>query len=62
MKHACEELAKMIDHSQLHPTMMVEEQEEGCQFAAQSNVVSVCIKPDTVKQAVEWLQVSGVKV
>ena len=62
MKYACEELAKMIDHSLLHPTMTDQELEDGCKLAASYNVASVCIKPYAVKQAVEWLAGSDVKV
>jgi deoxyribose-phosphate aldolase len=62
MKYTCEELAKMIDHSLLHPTMTDAELVEGCRLAAKYNVASVCIKPYAVKQAVEWLRSSDVKV
>ena len=43
------ELAKMIDHSLLHPTMTDEEMREGCKTALQYDVASVCIKPYAVK-------------
>jgi deoxyribose-phosphate aldolase len=56
------ELAKMIDHSLLHPTMTDAELEAGCKVAAQYQVASVCIKPYAVKQAVQWLRGSGVLV
>jgi len=62
VKYTYEELAKMIDHSLLHPTMTDAELEEGCRLAAKYNVASVCIKPYAVKQAVEWLQGSDVRV
>ncbi len=62
MKYTCEELAQMIDHSLLHPTMTDAELEAGCRLAAEYNVASVCIKPYAVKQAVEWLRGSDVKV
>ena len=62
MKYTYEELAKMIDHSLLHPTMTDGELEEGCRVAAKYGVASVCIKPYAVKQAVEWLRGSGVLV
>jgi len=62
MKYTYEELAKMIDHSLLHPTMTDKELEEGCKLAAKYNVASVCIKPYAVKQAVEWLKGSDVIV
>ena len=62
MKYTYSELAKMIDHSLLHPTMTDAELEAGCKLAAQYQVASVCIKPYAVKQAVEWLKGSGVLV
>lgn len=62
MKYTYDELAKMIDHSLLHPTMTDRDLEEGCKIAAKYGVASVCIKPYAVKQAVEWLRGSGVVV
>ena len=62
MKYTCAELAKMIDHSLLHPTMTDRELEDGCKVAAQYGVASVCIKPYAVKRAVELLAGSGVLV
>ncbi len=62
MKYTYEELAKMIDHSLLHPTMTDRELEEGCKVAAKYKVASVCIKPYYVKRAVELLKGSGVLV
>lgn len=62
MKYTYEELAKMIDHSLLHPTMTDQELEEGCRLAAKYKVASVCIKPYAVKRAVELLKGSGVLV
>jgi deoxyribose-phosphate aldolase len=55
-------LAKMIDHSLLHPTLTEEQLKLGCAVAAQYNVASVCIKPYAVPQAVEWLAGSDVRV
>ncbi len=62
MKYTYEELANMIDHSLLHPTMTDADLEAGCKLAAQYDVASVCIKPYAVKQAVKWLAGSSVKV
>ena len=62
MKYTYEELAKMIDHSLLHPVMTDRELEEGCKVAAKYGVASVCIKPYAVKRAVELLQGTGVFV
>ena len=62
MKYTYEELAKMIDHSLLHPTLTDQELEDGCKVAAKYGVASVCIKPYAVKRAVEFLKGSGVFV
>ncbi len=62
MKYTYEELAKMIDHSLLHPTMTDQELEEGCKLAARYGVASVCIKPYAVKRAAELLKGTGVLV
>lgn len=62
MKYSYDELAKMIDHSLLHPTMTDQDLENGCRLAAKYGVASVCIKPYAVKRAVELLQGSGVLV
>lgn len=62
MQYTYEELAKMIDHSLLHPTMTDAELEAGCRLAAEYKVASVCIKPYFVARAVELLCGSGVLV
>ena len=62
MKYTYEDLAKMIDHSLLHPTMTDQDLEEGCKIAAKYGVASVCIKPYAVKRAAELLKGSGVFV
>jgi len=62
MKYTYAQLAKMIDHSLLHPTMTDRELEDGCRLAARYAVASVCIKPYAVKRAAELLQGSGVLV
>jgi len=54
------EIAKMIDHSLLHPTMTDEELIAGCELAKNYNVV--CIKPYAVPMAVEALKGSSVLV
>lgn len=56
------ELAKMIDHSILHPTMTDEDLKRECEVAARYNVASVCVKPYAVKQAVELLNGTDVLV
>jgi deoxyribose-phosphate aldolase len=55
-------LAKMIDHSILHPTMTDEDLRRECEVAKKYNVASVCVKPYAVKQAVEHLVGSDVLV
>lgn len=56
------ELAKMIDHSLLHPTMTDADLKAGCELAKQYDAASVCIKPYAVQQAVIWLKGSDVMV
>ena len=62
MKYTYEQLAKMIDHSLLHPTMTDQELEAGCRLAAKYGVASVCIKPYAVQRAAELLHGTGVLV
>ncbi len=57
-----QELAKMIDHSLLHPTMTDEIMKKECSVARNCLVASVCIKPYAVADAVEWLAGSDVLV
>jgi deoxyribose-phosphate aldolase len=62
MKYTYEQLAKMIDHSLLHPTMTDQELDDGCKLAAKYGVASVCIKPYAVKRAAKLLKGTGVLV
>jgi deoxyribose-phosphate aldolase len=62
MKYTYAELARMIDHSLLHPMMTDAELEDGCRIAAQYQVASVCVKPYAVRRAAELLRDSGVLV
>lgn len=55
-------LAKMIDHSILHPTLTDEDLRRECEVARKYDVASVCVKPYAVKQAVEILKGSHVLV
>ena len=57
-----QELAKMIDHSILHPTHTDEDLRKQCEVAKEYNVASVCVKPYAVKQAVEFLKGTEIKV
>jgi deoxyribose-phosphate aldolase len=56
------ELAKMIDHSILHPTMTDEDLKRECAVAAKYNVASVCVKPYAVSQAAKLLNGTDVLV
>jgi deoxyribose-phosphate aldolase len=62
MRYSYDELAKMIDHSLLHPTMTDRELAAGCRLAKKYKVASVCIKPYAVKAAAKLLRGSGVAV
>jgi deoxyribose-phosphate aldolase len=62
MKYTYAELAGMIDHSLLQPSLTDAELQAGCELAARYAVASVCIKPYAVAQAAEWLRGSAVKV
>ncbi len=62
MKYTYEELAQMIDHSLLHPTLTDRELEDGCRLAARYKVASVCVKPYFTRRAAELLKGTGVKV
>jgi len=57
-----EEIARMIDHSLLHPTMDETTLREGIEVARRCNVASVCIKPYAVKMAAEELAGTDVLV
>ena len=56
------EIAKMIDHSLLHPTMDDQTLKDGIELARKHDVASVCIKPYAVKMAAEMLEGSDVLV
>lgn len=62
MKYTYNDLAKMIDHSLLHPTMTDREIEDGCRLAAAYGAASVCLKPYSVRRATELLKGTGVKI
>jgi deoxyribose-phosphate aldolase len=54
------ELAKMIDHSLLKPTMTHAELEAGCRLAVEYDVASVCIMPYYLRRCSELLSGSTV--
>jgi deoxyribose-phosphate aldolase len=62
MNFTLKDIAKMIDHSLLHPTMTDAELVAGCHLALQYDVAAVCIKPYFVKETVAILKGSDVKV
>jgi len=61
MEYTYEELAKMIDHSLLPPTLVAEELETGIAVALAYDVASVCIMPYYLKRCAELLEGSTVK-
>jgi deoxyribose-phosphate aldolase len=56
------DLAKMMDHSLLQPTLTDAELEAGCRLAREYDVASVCIKPYAVRLAAQLLAGSTVAV
>lgn len=56
------DLAKMIDHSLLHPTMTDEQIRAGCQLAREFDVATACVKPYSIPMALEVLVGSDVAV
>jgi len=56
------EIAKMIDHSVLHPAFTDEDLKKQCGIASKLLVASVCVKPYAVKKAAEYLKGSDVAV
>jgi deoxyribose-phosphate aldolase len=54
------EIAKMIDHSLLKPTMTSDELEAGCRLAVEYDVASVCIMPFYLTRAADILRGSSV--
>jgi len=61
MDYTYADIAKMIDHSLLMPTMTVEELESGCRLALDYDVASVCILPFYLKRCAGILRGSSVK-
>jgi deoxyribose-phosphate aldolase len=55
-------LAKMIDHSLLHPTMTDEEIAAGCTLAKRYAVATACVKPYAIQVARSVLDGSGVGI
>ena len=61
MKYAYSDIAGMIDHSLLKPTMTVSDLEAGCQLALAYEAASVCIMPYYLKRCAELLSGSSVR-
>jgi deoxyribose-phosphate aldolase len=55
-------IAKMIDHSLLHPTMTDKDILAGCALAKKYDTATVCVKPYSVPMARDALAESGVGV
>jgi deoxyribose-phosphate aldolase len=61
MTYTYPDLAKMIDHSLLQPTLTAADLEAGCKLALAYDVASVCILPYYLRQCAEMLRGSTVK-
>lgn len=61
MNWTYEDIAKMIDHSLLTPTLTATDLEAGCRLAVMLDVASVCILPYALPRCVEILRGSAVK-
>ena len=62
MKYSYEDVAKMIDHSLLNPTLTPVDLENGCRLAVAYDIASVCIMPFAVTGATAMLSGTGVAV
>ncbi len=60
MEYSYLDIAKMIDHSLLNPSLTDEELEAGCRLARQYDVASACVKPYFLKRCAELLAGSTV--
>jgi deoxyribose-phosphate aldolase len=61
MDYSYEDIAKMIDHSLLNPTLTDPELEQGCRLALDYSCASVCIMPYYLQRCAEILNGSTVK-
>jgi deoxyribose-phosphate aldolase len=55
------DIAKMIDHSLLNPTLKADDLDAGCRMAIQYDVASVCILPYYLKRCAALLKGSNVR-
>jgi deoxyribose-phosphate aldolase len=61
MDFSYQDIAKMIDHSLLNPTLTAEDLERGLQIALTYDVASVCILPYALRHCAERLSGSNVR-
>ncbi|MBZ5566140.1 MAG: deoxyribose-phosphate aldolase [Acidobacteriia bacterium] len=61
MDYTYKDIAKMIDHSLLNPSMSDRELEQGCRLGLEYDCASVCIMPYYLKRCAEILKGSTVK-
>ncbi len=61
MEYSYPDIAKMIDHSLLHPSLTDSDLEAGCRLALTYDVASVCIMPYYLKRCTQILAGSTVK-
>ncbi|HVX67672.1 MAG TPA: deoxyribose-phosphate aldolase [Bryobacteraceae bacterium] len=61
MDYTYDDLAKMIDHSLLNPTLTADDLASGIRLALEYNTASVCILPYALRQCAEALAGSTVK-
>ena len=60
MNYSYDDIAKMIDHSLLNPTLTAAELEAGCELAVRYNVASVCILPYYMQRCASILKGTSV--
>ena len=61
MSYTYSDMAKMIDHSLLNPTLTESDLDAGCRLAVAYDVASVCILPYGLKRCADLLRGSTVK-
>ena len=61
MNYTYADIAKMIDHSLLNPTLTRPDLDAGCKLALEYNVGSVCIMPYALKRCADMLRGSTVQ-
>jgi deoxyribose-phosphate aldolase len=61
MTYTYSDIAKMIDHSLLNPTLTADELEKGCRLALDYDVASVCILPYYLQRCAAILRGSNVR-